>query len=198
MSRHHERPSTTAEAGRLVADALASALADLVEALRAPRDAPAGSPPSGARPGPGVPFRAARLVVRLPARAAGDLVGVVASSVAPAVLRSIDLNALVDRLDVQRIIDRVDVEGLVQRVDLNELAAQVDVGALLGRIDVGALTREALTGVDVPELIRDSTTTLASETVDAGRAQAMRADDLAARIVDRALRRSRPRATRAE
>src|SRR5262245_11224822 len=199
-NRDGERRSPTADAGRLVSDALVLALANLVEALRGARDARASAqPPSGGgRARAGAPLGAARLVVRLPARAAGDVVGAVASSVAPAVLRSIDLNALVDRVDVQRIIDRVDVEGLVRRVNLNELVAQVDVDALLERIDIGAVTREAVEGVDIPGLIQESTTTLATETRDAGRSQAMRADDFAARIVDRALRRSRPRATGTE
>jgi hypothetical protein len=147
---------------------------------------------------------AVRFPARLPPRAATDLLGALAAGLVPAVLRHIDPNALLDRVDVQRLIERVDVQALVRRIDVDELAAQVDPNRLLARVDVdelvrridlAAVAREAMDGIDVGEMIRESTATLGSDAVEDLRAQAMRADDLVARIVDRALRRTEPRDT---
>jgi hypothetical protein len=228
MKTHGEpEPPVAAEVAGLVADALISALANLVAIPGTSRADPtsAGQPAAAAPAGPlrrlpragldgGVGV--ARQAVRLPARAATALLDAVASDLVPAVLRRLDLNAIIERVDVQLVVERVDVQGVVRRVDLNELAgrvdlnelagrvdmdallARVDVNALVARLDVGALTREAMEAVDIGEVIRESTATLGSEAIEAVRAQAMRADDLVARIIDRLLRRSVPRDTALE
>jgi hypothetical protein len=184
------RTPAAAEAARLVSDAVFSALASLVEALHDDRGDARGAE--------------VQLPARLPPRAATDLLGALAAGLVPAVLRHIDPNALLDRVDVQRLIERVDVQALVRRIDVDELAAQVDPNRLLARVDVdelvrridlAAVAREAMDGIDVGEMIRESTATLGSDAVEDLRAQAMRADDLVARIVDRALRRTEPRDT---
>ena len=84
---------------------------------------------------------------------------------------------------------KVDIEAVLNRVDLNALLGKVDLDPLVQRLDVGALANEAMEGIDIGEVIRESTASIGSDTVDAVRDQAMRADGLVARVVDRALRR---------
>jgi len=190
------------EAAGLVADALLSGLAKLVETLHDDRSE------AGGEAGPTPASR--------PARAATDVLDALASVLVPAVLRHIDPNALLERVDVQAVIRRIDVDELTARIDPDVLLARVDVDRLLDsmdpnrlldrvdvdqlvrRIDLAAVTREAMDGIDVGEVIRESTATLGSDTVEDLRAQAMRADDLVARMVDRALRRTEPRDTALE
>jgi hypothetical protein len=158
-TRGEPQPPLAAEAARLVADALTSALANLVETLgtsggdpstagRSAADAPTGPlrqlPRAGLEAGVG----AAQQAVRLPTRAATNLLNAVASDLVPAVLQRLDLNALLDRVDVQRVVDRVDTQGVVRRVDLNELAGQVDLNELAGRVDLNELAGR----VDLNEL----------------------------------------------
>ena len=109
--------------------------------------------------------------------------------IANGTIERLDLNAIIDRVDVGRVIAKVDVEEVLSRVDLDALLAKVDLDRLVQRLDVGVLAKEALDGIDVGEVIRELTASIGSDTVDAVRDQAMRADGLVARVVDRALGR---------
>jgi hypothetical protein len=199
------RPRVTLarEAAGLVADSILSTAARAVSALREGGPPPEPDPPGppGAAPAQRAGVAVARRVVARPAHAAGELV---ADRIVPAILRIVDLNVIIDHIDVQRVVDRVDVDAVVKRVDVNQVLASVDVEDLVSRVDVpgviervdiGTVTREAMEGIDIGGLIRESTESIWSQTVDAGRAQAMRADDLVARGVDWILRRRGPRRT---
>ena len=87
------------------------------------------------------------------------------------------------------------MDRLLDRVDPNPVLARVDVETVVERIDMGPLAAEAIEGIDMGAVIRQSTATLGADALDDLRAQSMRADDLLARIVDRLLRRDRPRRT---
>ncbi len=188
------------EAGDLVGDAVMASLADLVERLHVeapPAPAAEIAGPAALAVGP-PPSRA------LPTRPAVDLVAGLVAAIVPVVLSRVDPNALLDRVDVQRVVDRVDVEEVLARIDLDDLAGRLDVDALLERVDLDALVRridlsaaarEAIEGIDLGELIRESTATIGSDIVDDLRVQAMRADELVARAVDVVLRRGKPRRT---
>ena len=85
------------------------------------------------------------------------------------------------------------VDEIVARIDLNPVLAKVDVNALVGQMDMAAVAREALEGIDIGDIIQESTAGLAIDTMEAVRVQAMNADDLLARIVNRLLGRRGPR-----
>jgi hypothetical protein len=176
-----------AEGGRLLADSLTSALVDLVEALRAEPDA--GSAPHAAPPPPG-PGRhrdgVGRSLASLSSRAVADAASAVAASLVPAIVERIDVNAL---------LAKVDVDALVARIDLGRILDTIDVDEVVQRIDMAALAREALEGIDVGDLIQESTASIGADTVEAARVQAMNADEFVAGIVDRLLGRRRPRET---
>ena len=123
-----------------------------------------------------------------------DLDGLVASVDLDEAVGRVDLDAVVGRLDLDRIVrERVDLDGIVATVDLDAVAARIDIDAVIARIDLVALAEEVIAEVDLPEIIRESTGSMASETVRGVRMQGITADEAVGRAVDRfRLRRNRP------
>jgi hypothetical protein len=85
-----------------------------------------------------------------------------------------------------QVLRRVDLTELVIRyVDLDQVVARLDVNAVAQRIDLDAL----LAAADLPEIIRESTGTLASATVRQTRMRGIAADEAVDRVRNRLLRR---------
>ena len=135
-----------------------------------------------------------------------DLDRVVESVDLDAAVRRVDLDAIAMRLDVDAVIDRldlteivrrgVDVDAVVATVDLDAAAARLDVDAVIDRVDLVGLAREVIAAIDLPEIIRESTGSMASETLRGVRMQSISGDDAIARVVERVrLRRARGGAT---
>jgi hypothetical protein len=97
--------------------------------------------------------------------------------IAAAAVREVDLDAIVDRIDLDRVVERLDLDRIVARVDFEQVA------------------RQLLEQVDVEEIIRESTSGLADETVDSLRARGMDADRMVSRLADRLMRRRADRQT---
>ena len=118
---------------------------------------------------------------------------------ADVLLDRLDLTELVvERVDVDRLADAISIDRLMERIDLNEVAAGIDVDAVAARLDVErvvdrldlvAIANEVIDGIDLPTIIRESTETMATETMDGVRERGVRADRFVARVVDRALLR---------
>jgi hypothetical protein len=117
------------------------------------------------------------------------------AALAAAVLDEIDLDEIVARVDVDAVAARIDLDAIVSRIDLDEIVGRVDIDAIVARVDLPALTEEVIDEVDLGEIIRESSSTMATETVDALRAQGMRVDGLVSRVVDRILLRQGERQT---
>jgi hypothetical protein len=121
------------------------------------------------------------------------------------VVRRVDLDRVARGLDVEAVLDRLDLTDLVvRRVDLDRVARGLDVqavgdrldlDALAARLDLIGLAEQVIIGIDLPQLIRDSTGSVASEGIAGVRLQGMEADQAVAHFVDRLLRR-RPRPPR--
>jgi hypothetical protein len=173
-------------------DALTASLARVLEALREP---PGDEAPRAVRRPRRDPAGAARRVVGAPARAAAETLTAVVAELIPRALERIDLDAVLSRIDVNELVARVDIDRVLDSVDPNRLLERVDIDDLVRRVDAAALAREAMEGIDMGEVIRESTSTLGSDTVEAGRVQAMIADEAVTRVVDRVLRRRRARRT---
>jgi len=147
-----------------------------------------------------------------------DVEGVVRRVDLDAVARRIDVDAVAARLDLDKVVGRVDVDPVVARVDVDAVAARLDLGrvldrldltsvvlervdldalveAILGRIDLVGLAEEVIDAVDLPEIIRESTGSMASDTVRGARMQGIAADEAVGRAVDRLLLRRGRRAT---
>jgi hypothetical protein len=136
--------------------------------------------------------------------AAARAVRAVIAALAAAVLDEIDLDRIIERIDIDAIAARIDLDGIVERIDIDAIAARIDLDAVVARVDIGAvvarvdlprLTEQVIDEVDLGEIIRESSSTMATETVDALRVQGMRADGLVSRIVDRVLLRQGQRQT---
>ena len=112
------------------------------------------------------------------------------------VLERMSLTDLVrEHVDVDAIVADVDLEAVVARIDLDSIAARLDIGAIISRLDLTALADEVIEGIDLPEIIRESTGTVASEVVRGVRMRSIDADEAVARVVDRLFLRRRRRAT---
>jgi hypothetical protein len=115
-----------------------------------------------------------------------DLDDLVASVDLDGAVASVDLDAVVGRLDLDRIVrERVDLDGIVATVDIDAIAARIDIEAVIDRIDLVGLAEDVIAEVDLPEIIRESTGSMASETVRGVRMQGITADEAVGRAVDR-------------
>jgi hypothetical protein len=83
----------------------------------------------------------------------------------------------------------------VERIDLDTIVSRIDLDAIVDRVDIVGLAEEVVNGIDLPEIIRESTGTMASEVVRDARMQSIVADVAIARLVDRIIRRRRARRT---
>jgi hypothetical protein len=104
-----------------------------------------------------------------------------------AIVDKVDVNAIVAKVDVDSIVNRLDLDSIVDRLDLDSIVARVDMDAIVQRLDVAALARYVVTEIDLPEIIRESSTSVATETVQDVRIRSMQADELVSRIVGRAV-----------
>jgi hypothetical protein len=111
------------------------------------------------------------------------------------VVARVDLDAIVKRVDLDAVAARIDLDAIARRIDVDAVVGRVDLDAIVARIDVPGLTEQVIDEVDLGEIIRESSSTMASETVDALRVQGMRVDGLVSRIVDRMLLRDGQRQT---
>jgi len=122
------------------------------------------------------------------------------------VLARLDLDRIVDAVDLERAIARVDLNAVVARVDIeaivrgldlasiaNEVIDQLDLTAIanevIAQLDLAAIASDVIDEVDLPQIVRQSTGTMATETVEGVRVQGMSADRAVARLVDRLLGR---------
>ncbi|MFD1813994.1 hypothetical protein [Rhodococcus gannanensis] len=107
-------------------------------------------------------------------------------------VRRVALDAVVDRVDLDRAVARVDLDSAVRRVDVDAIAARLDIDAVIDRIDLVGLADQVIEGVDLPEIIRESTGSLSEEAVRGVRSQGMHADDAVAGFVGRLFGRDQP------
>ena len=112
------------------------------------------------------------------------------------VLSRVDVDAVAERLDVDAVAQRLDVDVVLDRMDLTSVVlTRVDlhalVDAVLAQMDLIGLAEQVIDGVDLPEIIRESTGSMASETVRGARMQGIEADQAVGRAMDRLLLRHR-------
>src|SRR4051812_20681094 len=118
------------------------------------------------------------------------------------VAQRVDLDPIAARLDIDKILDRIDFDAVVaQRVDLDPIAARLDIDKILDRIvfdavvaqrvDLIGLAEYVVDGIDLPRIIRESTGSVASESLRGVRTRSMEADQALASLVDRVFLRRR-------
>lgn len=111
-----------------------------------------------------------------------------------AVVARVDIGKIIDRVDVDAVIARVDIDGVVATVDLNRIIARVDVDAIVERVDVdavidrlnlGEIADEVIDEIDLPRIIRESTGSIAAETMVGVRLTSASADDHVSRLMEK-------------
>jgi hypothetical protein len=111
----------------------------------------------------------------------------------------LDVDAVLDRIDLNTVVrDRIDLDAIIRDVDIDAVAGRLDVYAVIDRIDLYELAQQVIDAVNLPEIIRDSTGSMASEAVRGVRMQSIEADEAIARIIDRVFRRHRTTPTSPE
>ena len=99
-------------------------------------------------------------------------------------------NAILDKLDLTQIaIDHLDIDRILDSVDLDAVIERVDLDAVIHRVDLARIATEVIGDIDLPELIRESTGAVTSETVRAVRMRSAEADLFMGRLIDRLLMR---------
>ncbi len=78
---------------------------------------------------------------------------------------------------------------------MNAIAARLDIDAVLDRVDLAGIANQVINEINLPEIIRESSGAMASETVLSMRSRGIEADETINRIVDRILLRRRARNT---
>ncbi len=112
-----------------------------------------------------------------------------------AIMRRVDIDAIAQRIDLDAVADRIDLDRIVARIDIDAIVAGVDLNAIVDRLNVVDLAEEVINEIDLPEIIRDSTGSMASQVVRDARMQSIDADEAVSRLVDRLLRRRGKRTT---
>jgi hypothetical protein len=89
------------------------------------------------------------------------------------------------------VLDLIDpVPMLLDRIDIDQIVAErIDLEAIIRRVDIVGLAEDVVRELDLPALVRDSSQTMAAETVDGLRRQGMNADRTLSEFIDRVLRR---------
>ncbi|NUR08507.1 MAG: hypothetical protein HOQ22_05025 [Nocardioidaceae bacterium] len=123
-----------------------------------------------------------------------DLDGVVARVDVEAVVARVDLDAIAAGLDVDAVAARLDVDAVLDRLDLTDLALRrLDlveiVNAVLANVDLATIAQQVIDEIDLPDIIRESSGALTSDTVRGARMRSAAADQAIGRVRDRLLLR---------
>ncbi|MDH3013394.1 hypothetical protein QM583_16440 [Gordonia alkanivorans] len=106
-----------------------------------------------------------------------------------AVIETVDLDRAVAQVDLMKAIDLVDLDAVATKIDLDSIAARIDIDAVLDRVDLVGLAEEIIDGVDLPDIIREASTSVTADVMTDVRSTSERADDAVANAVNRFLRR---------
>ena len=109
------------------------------------------------------------------------------------IVERVDIDAILDRVDLDAVVARVDIEAILDRVDVDTVVGRADLDAVIARIDIVGMVEEVIEAIDLPAIIRESTGSMASETMRGVRMSGINADDALTRVVERGFLRRRPR-----
>ena len=124
-----------------------------------------------------------------------DLNQIVGAVDIDAIVAQVDLVVVVDRIPFDDVIAQIDLNKIAAGIDVNAIAARLDIDAVIDRIDLAGIANEVINEIDLPDIIRESSGAMASETVLSMRSRGIEADETVSRIVDRILLRRRARNT---
>jgi hypothetical protein len=108
------------------------------------------------------------------------------------VIDRVDVDAVADKLDLDRAVKRLDVDAVIATADVDGVVSKVNLDAIIGRIDLVGIVGRVLDELDLPEIIRQSTGSMASETVRGVRMRSFEADQRINRTVSRFMPHRKP------
>jgi hypothetical protein len=120
-------------------------------------------------------------------------------AIADAVIERIDLtDVVIEQVDLNRIVtsalDSLDLTQLViDRVDIDAIVAEADIDAVIDRVPIIPLANYVIDEIDLPQIIRDSTSGIAGDAMNTVRRQGIGADRLVSRIGDKVVFRRHAR-----
>ena len=121
------------------------------------------------------------------------------SSTVSTVANSALVNSALDKVvpyAVNAVIGRMNLTEIVlERVDIDEIVAQADLEKIIDRLPLISLANYIIDEIDLPTIIRQSTGGVATEAMNSTRMQAIDADDLLQRVVDKIMLRRKARKT---
>ena len=126
-----------------------------------------------------------------------DIAGIVGHLDFDSIVESVPIDHILELVDINGIVARVNLNQVIARVDVNAIVSTVDIDAIVSRVDLGSIATQVIDEIDLPEIIWESSSGMASESVVGVRMQGRAADERINRIVDRVLRRRRDRKTSA-
>jgi len=126
-----------------------------------------------------------------------DIAGIVGHLDFDSIVESVPIDHILELVDINGIVARVNLNQVIARVDVNAIVSTVDIDAIVSRVDLGSIATQVIDEIDLPEIIWESSSGMASESVVGVRMQGRAADERINRIVDRVLRRRRDRKTAA-
>ena len=91
--------------------------------------------------------------------------GVVATVDVDEIVSRVDIDAIVSRIDIDKIAASIDLDAIVARIDIDGIVETVDVEAIIERVNVVEIAEDVINEIDLPEIIRDSTGSMASQVV---------------------------------
>lgn len=101
----------------------------------------------------------------------------------------VDLMKAIALVDLDAVATKIDLDSIATRIDIDAIAARIDIDAILDRVDLVALAEEIIDGVDLPDIIREASTSVTADVMTDVRSTSERADDAVANAVNRFLRR---------
>jgi len=120
------------------------------------------------------------------ARQLSSLLDLIVPAIANALLARIDLTKIVaERVDLNQVVAAVDLDKAVEQLDLDAVVARLDLDALIARLDLAGLAEGVIAEVDLAEIIRQSSGSVASDTVQGVRLQGISGDEAVGRAVGR-------------
>lgn len=105
------------------------------------------------------------------------------------VVDHVDLNRVIASVDLDAVVGELDINRIAGGIDLDSIADRLDVERVIARLDLAKLSLEVIDRIDLPEIIRSSTGTVASEGVRVVRMQTFGADRAISGLVNRVLGR---------
>jgi len=153
------------------------------------------------RPGSGAsnPIGAALEISAAAAFALFSVAEQTVSSTVATVANSALVNSALDKVvpyAVNAVIGRMNLtEIVIDRVDIDEIVAQADLERIIDRLPLIDIANYIIEEIDLPQIIRQSTGGIATEAMNTTRMQAIDADDLVQRVVDKIMLRRKARKT---